>query len=62
MNIPTNNEFFVGGGTLSSINAGLAQTKNRNALGWWLASLCIGPIATLLIVLLHPLGAHSVAK
>lgn len=57
MDIQTNNEFFVGWGTLSLINAGLAQTKNRHALGWWLASLLIGPLATLLIVLLRPLPA-----
>jgi hypothetical protein len=50
MDIHTNNEFFVGWGTLSLINAGLAQSKNRSALGWWFASLFIGPIATLLIV------------
>ena len=45
-------EFFVGLGTLSLINAGLAQLKGRSGLGWWLASLFIGPIATLLIVVL----------
>ena len=44
--------FFVGWGTLSLINAGLAQAKGRSGLGWWLASLFIGPLATLLIVLL----------
>lgn len=44
--------FFVGWGTLSLINAGLAQSKGRSGLLWWLASLFIGPIATLLIVVL----------
>ncbi len=44
--------FFVGWGTLSLINAGLAQSKGRSGLLWWLASLLIGPIATLLIVIL----------
>ena len=44
--------FFVGWGTLSLINAGLAQAKGRSGLLWWLASLFIGPIATLLIVVL----------
>ena len=42
--------FFVGWGTLSLINAGLAQAKGRSGLLWWLASLLLGPIATLLIV------------
>ena len=49
-------EFVVGWGTLSLINAGLAQTKNRSALAWWLISLLTGPLATLLIVLLHPVA------
>ena len=44
--------FFVGWGTLSLINAGLAQCKGRSGLGWWLASLLLGPLATLLIVVL----------
>lgn len=45
-------EFFVGWGTLTLINAGLAQSKGRSGLIWWLFSLCLGPIATLLIVVL----------
>jgi hypothetical protein len=45
-------EFFVGWGTLSLINAGLAQSKGRSGLGWWFASLFVGPLATLLIVVL----------
>ncbi|HEY1090833.1 MAG TPA: hypothetical protein VGE47_07070 [Burkholderiaceae bacterium] len=57
MDIGNSNEFFVGWGTLALINAGLAQTKNRSALVWFVASLLIGPIATLVIVLLHPLAA-----
>jgi hypothetical protein len=44
--------FFVGWGTLSLINAGLAQAKGRSGLRWWLASLLLGPLATLLIVIL----------
>ena len=45
-------QFFVGWGTLSIINAGLAQSKGRSGLLWWLASLIVGPLATLLIVIL----------
>jgi hypothetical protein len=48
-------EFFVGVGTLALINAGLAQSKNRSGLGWFLSSLLLGPIATLLIVVLDKL-------
>jgi len=44
--------FFVGWGTRSLINAGLAQGKGRSGLIWCLLSLLLGPIATLVIVLL----------
>ena len=44
--------YFVGWGTLSLINAGLAQAKGRSGLAWCLISLLLGPIATLLIVIL----------
>jgi hypothetical protein len=50
--VPDHPEYFVGWGTLSLINAGLAQAKGRSGLLWWLGSLCLGPIATLLIVVL----------
>ncbi|MEQ1906851.1 MAG: hypothetical protein ABL888_21895 [Pirellulaceae bacterium] len=40
-------DFFVGWGTLSLINAGLAQSKGRSGFLWWLASLFIGPLATI---------------
>jgi len=47
------NEFFVGWGTLALINAGLAQGKNRRGLVWFLLSILLGPLATLLIVMLE---------
>jgi hypothetical protein len=46
-------DFFVGWGSLSLINAGLAQSKGRSGLLWWLASLLLWPIATFLIVVLE---------
>lgn len=49
-------DFFVGWGTLSLINAGLAQSKGRSGLGWWLGSVFIGPVATPLIVVLPPVA------
>lgn len=49
--------FFVGWGTLSLINAGLAQGKGRSGLNWFLLSLLLGPLATLLLVLSPPLPA-----
>jgi hypothetical protein len=42
--------YFIGWGTLSLINAGLAQSKGRSGLSWWVISLLLGPFATLLIV------------
>lgn len=45
--------FFVGWGTLSLINAGLAQSKGRSGFNWWLLSLLLGPIATFLIVVME---------
>lgn len=56
MDFQGNGGFFVGWGTLSLINAGLAQAKGRSGLLWWLASLFIGPIATLLLVVLAPVS------
>ncbi len=44
--------YGIGWGTLALINAGLAQSKSRSGLGWFLLSLLLGPIATLLIVVL----------
>lgn len=42
--------YFVGWWTLALINAGLAQSKAKSGLGWFLGSLLLGPIATLVIV------------
>lgn len=44
--------YFVGWGTLALINAGVAQGKHRSGLLWFLLSLLLGPVATLLIVVL----------
>ena len=49
--------FFVGWGTLALINAGLAQGKGRSGLIWCLLSLLLGPIATVLIVVLGKVPA-----
>lgn len=50
--------FFVGWGTLSLINAGLAQGKGRSGLAWCLISLFVGPIATFFIVILSRVENH----
>lgn len=44
------NEYFVGWGTLALINAALAQGKNRTGLIWFLLSLILGPVATLILL------------
>jgi hypothetical protein len=49
---PSDPGYYVGWGTLSLINAGLAQTKNRSGTLWFLISLFLGPVATFLIVVL----------
>ena len=43
------NQYFVGWGTLALINAGLAQGKNRTGLNWFLLTLFLGPLATLIL-------------
>lgn len=51
-------QYAIGWGTLSLINAGLAQSKGRSGLLWWLASLFLGPLATFLIVVLPAVEIH----
>ncbi|RAK69407.1 hypothetical protein [Hymenobacter edaphi] len=43
-------EQTLGWGTLALLNAGLAQSKGRSGLNWFLLSLLLGPVATLLLV------------
>jgi hypothetical protein len=52
---PDSSGYAIGWFTLSMINAGLAQSKGRAGLNWWLASLFFGPICTFLIVVSDPL-------
>ena len=47
--------YAIGWGTLALINAGLAQSKHRSGLNWFLASLFLGPLATFFLVLSEPL-------
>lgn len=44
------NEYALGWGTLTLINAGIAQGKNRSGLNWFFISLFLGPIATFTLV------------
>jgi len=49
-NVQLGQGYVVGWGTLALINAGLAQSKGRSRLAWFLASLLLGPLATFIIV------------
>ena len=49
--VETGRSYVVGWGTLALINAGLAQSKGRSRLAWFLASLLLGPLGTFIIVI-----------
>src|SRR5574337_1974197 len=57
MSMPQGTTFSIGWGTLALINAGLAQGKGRSGLLWFVVSLLLRPLATLLIVALPPEAA-----
>lgn len=40
----------VGWGTIALLTAGVAQSKNRSGLAWFLLSLLFGPLATFILV------------
>ncbi len=46
--------YTVGWTALALINAGIAQGKNRSGLNWFVVSLLLGPVATLLLVAVFP--------
>lgn len=54
-----NGGYFVGWGTLALINAGLAQGKNRTGLNWFLLSLFLGPLATLILLTMDKRSSHG---
>jgi hypothetical protein len=53
--ISSSGSYFVGWGILALINAGLGQGKGRKGLNWFLISLLLGPIATLLLLVMEDL-------
>lgn len=58
-----NSEFVVGWGTLSLINAGLAQSKGKSGFFWWLVSLVLGPVATFMIVVfVQPVDQNEISE
>jgi uncharacterized membrane protein YtjA (UPF0391 family) len=52
MSMEFKNEWFAGWGTLALVNAGIAQSKHRSGLAWFVISLFLGPLATLCLVLI----------
>lgn len=44
----------IGWGSLSLVNAGLAEQKGRDKFSWGLLSLILGPLATAYIVFTNP--------
>jgi hypothetical protein len=42
--------WYAGWGTLTLINAGIAQNRGRSGLNWFLLSILLGPVATFLLV------------
>ena len=44
-------DYAMGWGTLTLLNAGVAQGKNKSGMTWFLLSLFLGPIATFLLVI-----------
>ena len=57
--MPVQSGYAVGWGALALINAGLAQGKGRSGLFWFVISLLLGPVATLLIVVLPMPGVEA---
>ena len=57
--MPGQSGYAVGWGALALINAGLAQGKGRSGLYWFVISLLLVPLATLLIVLLPMPGVEA---
>ncbi|HTU93176.1 MAG TPA: hypothetical protein VMF69_24060 [Gemmataceae bacterium] len=55
-------QYAIGWGTLSLLNAGLAQSKGRSGLLWWLFSLLLGPLATFLIVVLPAVESFAAIR
>lgn len=43
----------IGYGTLALINAAIAQLQGRSALAWFIVSLFLGPLATILLLLTY---------
>ncbi len=45
--------YFVGWGTLSLLNASIAQLQGRSTILWFFLSLLLGPLATFLLLITY---------
>ncbi len=61
-NLQAQSPYAIGWGTLALINAGLAQSKNRSGLNWFLLSVLLGPLATFFVVISDPIAPTGAAK
>jgi hypothetical protein len=61
-NFQQQSPYAIGWGTLALINAGLAQSKNRSGLNWFLISLLLGPLATFFVVISDPIPPKIIHK
>lgn len=52
-------QYAVGWGTLTLINAGIAQGKNRSGFNWFLLTLILGPLATFFLVISDKKGKYQ---
>ncbi len=48
--VTENSGYVLGWGSLALLTAGVAQGKNRSGLAWFLLTVLLGPIATLILV------------
>ncbi len=55
-------EYAVGWGSLSLINAGLAQSRNRSGSNWFLLSFLMGPLATFILVAFCGLALPEICR
>ena len=46
-------EYYADWGTLAMINAAIAQSKDRSGMNWFLLSLVLEPLATLLLITVY---------
>lgn len=59
--IMNNGGYTVGWFTLAFINSAIAQSKSRSGILWWVISLILGPIATVILAVIPALRSRATA-